>query len=190
MRKEEYVTDSEVQFGTTKKELIACLQRIGVEPGTVLITGDIASGAALVRFTWKGNAYERRSIKQPNVSKNMRVIFLNLRQKAIDHRRGVENFGDSMYRYLQIGAGPQGAGQAPPPPPPQDEEELRKAYAALGLTAMAANAEIEKRYKGLVQRWHPDRQTIDDAALKEEATQRMQGINAAYTLIKKARGMA
>ena len=150
MRREEYITDSTIPFQATRKELVAALQKIGIEPGTVYVTGDIASGAVLVRFVWKGQTYERRSIKQDNVSKNLRVIFLNLRQKALDHRREVENFGDSMYRYLQIGPG--AAGQAPPPPPPQDDEELRKSYAALGITEMASNAEIEKRHKGLVQR--------------------------------------
>ena len=97
-----YITDSEVPLGTTQNDIRTALARIGINGMDVDIRWDLNTGAAMVAFRYGGRKYERRNVQQPNVSKNMRVIYINLKQKVLDHLRGVEPFEASMHFYLAI----------------------------------------------------------------------------------------
>lgn len=71
------------------------------------------------------------------------------------------------------------------------ENSIDQAYALLGISAEATNDEVKKAYRALVREYHPDiikSQGASDDYLKE-ATEKVQEINAAYEMIKKARGI-
>lgn len=67
---------------------------------------------------------------------------------------------------------------------------LDQAYAQLGLTRKASDAEIKKAYRKLVSQYHPDK--LVSRGLPEEmmemAKTRVRDINTAYDRIKQARG--
>jgi DnaJ like chaperone protein len=74
--------------------------------------------------------------------------------------------------------------------PRNAETELNTAYAALGLTADASDAEIKRRYRKLMSENHPDKliaEGVPDELLRV-ATERAQEITAAYEVIQQARG--
>ena len=74
--------------------------------------------------------------------------------------------------------------------PSNAETELNTAYAALGLTADASDAEIKRRYRKLMSENHPDKliaEGVPDELLRV-ATERAQEITAAYEFIQQARG--
>lgn len=83
-------------------------------------------------------------------------------------------------------AGP-GAGRQRPA---QSLASLDQAYAQLGLTRKASDAEIKKAYRKLVSQYHPDK--LVSRGLPEEmmemAKTRVRDINTAYDRIKQARG--
>lgn len=68
---------------------------------------------------------------------------------------------------------------------------LDQAYAHLGLTSKASDAEIKKAFRKLVSQYHPDK--LISRGLPEEmmdmAKTRVREINTAYEQIKKARGI-
>ena len=68
---------------------------------------------------------------------------------------------------------------------------LEQAYAHLGLTSKASDAEIKKAFRKLVSQYHPDK--LISRGLPEEmmnmAKTRVREINTAYEQIKKARGI-
>ncbi len=68
---------------------------------------------------------------------------------------------------------------------------LEQAYAHLGLTSKASDAEIKRAFRKLVSQYHPDK--LVSRGLPEEmmemAKRRVSEINIAYEQIKKARGM-
>ena len=69
------------------------------------------------------------------------------------------------------------------------QSSLDEAYALLGVTVEDSMETIKKRYRSLVKQHHPDiikAQGKSDAYI-EEATEKVQQINAAYEMIKKAR---
>jgi DnaJ like chaperone protein len=71
------------------------------------------------------------------------------------------------------------------------ESSIDQAYALLGLSASATDSEVKKGYRALVREYHPDiikSQGASDEYL-QEATQKVQEINAAYEMIKKSRGI-
>ena len=72
---------------------------------------------------------------------------------------------------------------------PVRENSLQLAYAALGLSADASDAEIKRSYRKLMSQYHPDKLTGQGMPqdMIQEATQRSQEIQAAYDTIKKAR---
>jgi len=67
---------------------------------------------------------------------------------------------------------------------------MAQAYAHLGLTAEATDAEVKKAYRKLVSQHHPDK--LVSQGLPEEmmeiAKSRVREINTAYDQIKQARG--
>jgi DnaJ like chaperone protein len=79
-----------------------------------------------------------------------------------------------------------GAGQRPA----TSMASLDQAYAQLGLTRKASDAEIKKAYRKLVSQYHPDK--LVSRGLPEEmmemAKTRVRDINTAYDRIKQARG--
>jgi len=68
---------------------------------------------------------------------------------------------------------------------------LDQAYAHLGLTPKASDAEVKKAFRKLVSQYHPDK--LVSRGLPEEmmemAKRRVREINTAYEQIKKARGI-
>jgi len=68
---------------------------------------------------------------------------------------------------------------------------LKDAYAALGVSKSASDAEVKKAYRRLMNQHHPDK--LMAKGLPEEmiklATEKTQEIKAAYDTIKDARGM-
>ncbi len=83
------------------------------------------------------------------------------------------------------GAGPS----APGTPPPADR--LTDAYAALGVSPDASPAEIKRAYRKLISQNHPDKLAARGLpeSMRAVAEERSREINAAYDLVKDARGM-
>ena len=63
---------------------------------------------------------------------------------------------------------------------------LARAYALLGVSPSSSNADLERAYKALVKRWHPDQYT-NDAQGHAEASTQMREINRAFSLIQESR---
>lgn len=75
-------------------------------------------------------------------------------------------------------------------PPPQ--QRLDDAYAALGVSADASEAELKRTYRKLMSENHPDKLTAKGLpeSMRQLAEERAREINVAYDLIKKARQFA
>lgn len=58
-------------------------------------------------------------------------------------------------------------------------------YHVLGVSETATDEEIKAAYRRLVKKYHPDRYA--DSALKEQASEKLKEINAAYDSIEKIR---
>ncbi len=97
--------------------------------------------------------------------------------------QGQDQFAGGQYRqqhYQQGSAGGYTSASA-----------IDAAYQALGVSKDDSDASIKKTYRRLVREYHPDKlmgQGLPEEMIKE-ATERSQEIQAAYDLIKKARGM-
>ena len=66
---------------------------------------------------------------------------------------------------------------------------MDEAYTVLGLNSKASNEEIKKAYRALAMQYHPDRVSgMGDEAVRQ-ATESMRQINAAWDVLKGARGM-
>jgi DnaJ like chaperone protein len=82
-----------------------------------------------------------------------------------------------------------GSPSAPGAPPPADR--LADAYAALGVSPEASPAEIKRAYRRLISQNHPDKLAARGLpeSMRAVAEERSREINAAYDLVKDARGM-
>ena len=82
-------------------------------------------------------------------------------------------------------AGPSSRGK----PPTRDR--LADAYAALGVSPDASQAEVKRAYRKLISQNHPDKLAARGLpeSMRAVAEERSREINAAYDLIKSARGM-
>lgn len=65
-------------------------------------------------------------------------------------------------------------------------DELAKAYEILGVPSEISTPDLQKFYRELVKRWHPD-QFSHDAEERQVADETLRSINAAYQRIMKAR---
>ena len=66
---------------------------------------------------------------------------------------------------------------------------IDSAYALLGCSAHASNAELKTAYRKAAMRWHPDRLRAEGVPqeLIDKATERMKTLNSAWDIIKKRR---
>ena len=82
-------------------------------------------------------------------------------------------------------AGPSGRGT------PAAGDRLTDAYAALGIAADSTPAEIKRAYRRLISQNHPDKLAARGLpeSMRAVAEERSREINAAYDLVKSARGM-
>jgi DnaJ like chaperone protein len=82
-----------------------------------------------------------------------------------------------------------GAAGGPPGRPPQDR--LADAYVALGVTPDAAPADVKRAYRKLISKNHPDKLAARGLpeSMRAVAEERSRELNAAYDLIKSARGI-
>ena len=66
---------------------------------------------------------------------------------------------------------------------------VSEAYDILGVEGNASDAEIKKAYRVLAMMYHPDKfASLGDEAVRQ-ATESMKQINAAWDVLKSARGM-
>ncbi|HTV20831.1 MAG TPA: co-chaperone DjlA [Polyangiaceae bacterium] len=87
---------------------------------------------------------------------------------------------------LRAAAGAAASSGGPPP-----AQRLDDAYAALGVTPEASDAEIKRAYRKLMSENHPDKLTAKGLpeGMRQLAEERAREINVAYDLIRKARGL-
>ena len=73
---------------------------------------------------------------------------------------------------------------------PSPQGKLADAYAALGLTAAATDAQIKQTYRRLMSQNHPDKLAGKGLpeSMREMAEERTREIGVAYALLKEARG--
>ncbi|MBO7308630.1 MAG: co-chaperone DjlA [Kiritimatiellae bacterium] len=71
------------------------------------------------------------------------------------------------------------------------QDDMADAYSQLGVSPSASDDEVRKAYRSLAKRYHPD--TLKAQGLPEEmvarANERMSKINAAWSAVKKERGL-
>lgn len=101
--------------------------------------------------------------------------------------RGEEARRDEYGREYGWGANRRGADGRSAPPSPRDK--LADAYAALGLSQSASDAEIKRAYRRLMSQNHPDKLAAKGLpeSMRQIAEQKTREISAAYRLIKEAR---
>ena len=136
------------------------------------------SNVAMLIFKYKDRDYEFRSINQKNCRLNMWGIARVMEFKARAQLMKIEDFGASMehYKLLEGSVGSQES---------INVNELN--YIQLGISPLASNEEIRKKYKQLMKSFHPDMALSAEA--KKEFQKRAVEINQAYAEIKKERGM-
>ena len=75
-------------------------------------------------------------------------------------------------------------------PPPSPQQSIETAYAALGLTPSATDAQIKQTYRRLMSQNHPDKLAGKGLpeSMRQMAEERTREISTAYATIKEARG--
>ena len=64
------------------------------------------------------------------------------------------------------------------------------AYAILGITASATDAEVKQAYRAMAKKYHPDKVITDDEAIKKGAEEKFKQVQQAYEQIARQRGMS
>lgn len=62
------------------------------------------------------------------------------------------------------------------------------AYKILEISPNATDAEVKKAYRAMAKKYHPDKITSNDSALKKGAQEKFQQVQSAYESIQKERG--
>lgn len=159
------------------------LERLGISGLNIQTQYDAKQNIALVKFRYKNKDYEFRSTKQTNCRLNMHGIARVMEFKVRASIMGIEDFETSMKSYLQIEnkSGITSEHQV-------TGNEIN--YIKLGITSLASNDEIKKRYNLLMKSYHPDMiESINSDEAKKEFQKKASEINEAYTEIKKERGL-
>lgn len=139
---------------------------------------DARSNIAVLRLRYNDRDYEFRSINQKNCRLNMWGIARVIEFKVRSHLMGIEDFGASMESYKLL------VGKVEP----QMRESINEInYIRLGISSLASNDEIRKKYRQLMKSFHPD--MVLSVEAKKEFQKRAAEINQAYAEIKKERGM-
>jgi DnaJ-domain-containing protein 1 len=159
------------------------LQKLNINGLTINTNYDARMNVAVLKFRYKEKDYEFRSNKQSNCRLNMWGIARVMEYKVRASIMGIEDFEKSMQSYLAI-EDKSGISSSKP------LEQNQKNYIILGISHLASNEEIKKRYIELQKNFHPDLLTD----LKDEAKKMMQDkiadINVAYSEIKKERQLS
>lgn len=168
------------------KEIRDWLTKLGVNGLTIDIKYDAASNVAILRFTYGGKNYEFKSTKQSNCRLNMHAIARVIESKVRNHLMGIEEFNRAMTSYLQIEASSEAQARSS-----YETQETRsqniEAYAVMGISHLASNAELEAHYKKLAKSWHPDMAGSEEA--KVVFQRKFSEINQAWSNIKTERGL-
>ena len=158
------------------KEIKNWLSRITIDG--LDIEYDAKSNIAVLRLIYKDKDYEFRSTNQKNCRLNMWGIARVIEFKVRAHLMKIEDFGASMEHYKLL----EGRVEF------QKQESVKEInYIRLGISPLASNDEIRKKYRQLMKSFHPDMALSIEA--KKEFEKRAAEINDAYAEIKKERGM-
>ena len=168
-------TEKSIEFAI--KEINKWLSLINVE--VLDIEYDARSNIAAIAFLYNGKDYEFRSTNQKNCRLNMWGIARVMEFKVRAHIMRIEDFGASMEHYKLL------EGNVENRPQSNSIDEIN--YIRLGISPLASNEEIRKKYRQLMKSFHPDMALSDEA--KKEFEKRTAEINHAYAEIKKERGM-
>ena len=160
------------------KEIKEWLSKLNVSGLDIDLRYDAKSNVAVLRFKFKSKDYEFISRKQSNCRLNMWGIARVMEFKVRAQLMGIEDFSESMFRYKL-------EGKVEPPADATPANEMN--YVKLGISPLASNEEIQKRYKILAKMYHPDMSLSKEG--KEEFTKKFQEINDAYFEICKERGL-
>ena len=160
------------------EEIKKWLSLIAVDEFDIDIRYDVRSNSAISMFKYKDKFYEFRSTNQKNCRLNMWGIARVMEFKVRAQLMKIEDFGASMESYKLLEGRVESQTQEP-------MNEIN--YIRLGISPLASNEEVRKKYKQLMKSFHPDMALSTEA--KKEFEKRAAEINNAYAEIKKERGM-
>ena len=139
---------------------------------------DAKSNIAVLKLEHNDKYYEFRSTNQKNCRLNMWGIAKVMEFKVRAQLMKIEDFGASMEHYKLL----EGKVES------QTQTSVNETnYIRLGISPLASNDEIRKKYRQLMKSFHPDMALSTEA--KKEFEKRTAEINGAYAEIKKERGM-
>lgn len=166
----------------TEKSIESAIKEIKKWLSLIVVYGidleyDARSNIAVLRLRYNDKDYEFRSINQKNCRLNMWGIARVIEFKVRSHVMGIEDFGASMESYKLLVGNVE----------PVQESINEMNYVRLGISSLASNDEIRKKYKQLMKSFHPDMALSVEA--KKEFQKRAAEINQAYAEIKKERRM-
>ena len=160
------------------KETKKWLSLIAVDEFDIDIMYDVRSNSAALMFKYKDKDYEFHSTNQKNCRLNMWGIARVMEFKVRAQLMKIEDFGASMESYKLL----EGRVEF------QTQKSINEVnYIRLGISPLASNDEIRKKYRQLMKSFHPDMALSEEA--KKEFEKRTTEINQAYSEIKKERGM-
>src|SRR5574342_710314 len=138
------------------EEIRSNLSRMEVDGLSIDIRHDVRTNVALVNFTFKGKRYEMVVRNQKDVRSNMWAIAKRVEYKARMHLLGIESFDISVSPYLALENHSDFKGTT------MQTTASSRAYAVLGVSEIAGNEEIKKKYHSLCKSFHPDMALSDE----------------------------